>query len=415
MNAEIISIGTELLLGHILNTNTAFLSQKLAEIGIDVYHTSVVGDNPARLTGCLKQALNRSDIVITTGGLGPTVDDVTIETIAHFIGKKLVINKTVLKDLKAYFKFRKMKMPPESIRQVYIPEGIRWIRNKVGTAPGLLADYKGKLIVCLPGPPRELEPMFVNDAVPYLKKRSGANLILKSRTIKIAGSAESQVNGKVKDLLELEPPTTVGIYAKTGQVELRIMAKAKNEITARREIGRIERKIRARLKDHIFGYDDETLEEVVGKMLAKKRLTIAVAESCTGGLVSHRLTNVSGSSSYFMMGLVAYSNEIKENLLGVARKTLVKYGAVSKETALEMAKGVKFLAGTDIGVSVTGIAGPTGGTKSKPVGLVYAALVIGKKRIVKELRFRGSRDEIKFQTSQAVLDLIRKTSRNKLK
>ena len=383
MQAEIISIGTELLLGHILNTNTAFLSRKLAESGIDVYNTSVVGDNPQRLAGALAQALARSDVVITTGGLGPTVDDVTIETITKFIGKKT---------------------------------GIKLIRNRVGTAPGLVIDHKGKVIVCLPGPPRELEPMFENDIIPYISRArlnvpcadNGRSWTIRSRTIRITGLAESQVNGLVKDLLELRPPTTVGIYAKLGETELKIMTKAKNAKLAAVAIGRIEKKIRAKLKNFIFGNDDDTLESAVGKLLAKKKRTIAIAESCTGGLLSNRITGISGSSKYFIVGLVAYSDTIKEDILGVSKDTLKKYGAVSKEVAIEMALRIKLLAGTYVGVGITGIAGPTGYTRSKPVGLVYISFVTDSKRIVKELRFKGLREEIKYQASQSALDLIRK-------
>ena len=383
MNAEIISIGTELLLGHIVNTNTAFLSRKLAEMGIDVYHTSVVGDNPARLTQAIKQAVHCSDIVIMTGGLGPTIDDITVGTITNLIDKK----------------------------------SVKWIKNKIGTAPGLIADYRGKVIVCLPGPPRELEPMFIRDVLPYLR-RGRLNVpysvdncrswTIKSRTIKITGLRESVVNNKVKSLLKLRPPTTVGIYAKLGQVELKIMSKAKDRKGAEREIKKIEKKIVARLGDHIFGCDNETLEGAVAKLLVKNRLTIAAAESCTGGLLSSRLTDISGSSKYFIMGLIAYSNEVKKNILCVDSDILKKYGAASKEVACQMAVGIKLLAGTDIGIGITGIAGPTGGTRTKPVGLVHIALAIHNKLIARELRLRGSREEIKFQASQFALDMIRK-------
>ncbi|MDD5428025.1 MAG: competence/damage-inducible protein A [Candidatus Omnitrophica bacterium] len=408
MTAEIISIGTELLLGHIINTNTAFLSQKLAEAGIDVYHTSVVGDNPKRLVESLKQALARADIIITTGGLGPTVDDITIETIAKFFGRKLVRNKMVVKCLRDYFKLRGTKILSATMRQAYTPEGVKCIRNNVGTAPGLLIDHNKKLVVCLPGPPRELNPMFENAILPRLRKMSKAAWVIKSRTIKISGGAESQVNKAVKKLLELKPPTTVGIYAKLGHVELRIMTKAKNEKLAQAAIDRIEKKVRAKLGGYIFGADDETLEGAVAGLLAGKKMTIAAAESCTGGLLSDRLTNISGSSRYFVMGLVAYSNSVKENVLGVSKYTLRDHGAVSEEVALEMAKRIRSLGGTDIGIGITGIAGPKGGTKKKPVGLVYIALVLPRKKVVKEFRFKGSRDEIKFLSTQVALDLIRK-------
>ena len=374
MRAEIISIGTELLLGHIVNTNAAFLSQRLAELGIDVYHHTTVGDNPSRLTVAIKQALARSDIVITSGGLGPTVDDITAGIITDIVGRK----------------------------------GARRIRNMVGSAPGMIARHYGKTIVCLPGPPRELEPMFVTGVVPHLRPYRGSWTI-RSRTIKIMGLAESRVNGMVKDLLRLKPPTTVGIYAKLGEVDLKIMSKAGNEREADRAIIKIEGKIRSKLKDHIFGYDDETLEGAAAKLLTKKRLTVAVAESCTGGLVSSRLTNVSGSSKYFIMGLTAYSNEVKKNILCVDPAVLKKHGAVSKQVASQMAVGIGLLAGTDIGVGITGIAGPAGGAKTKPVGLVYVALARrGRAPLVKEFRFRGSREEIKFQASQVALDLVRK-------
>ena len=417
MKAEIISIGTELLLGHILNTNTAFLSQKLAENGIDVYNTSVVGDNPQRLIEALNQAVRRSNIVITTGGLGPTVDDITIETVAKFIGKPLILNKMVLKCLKDYFEFRKVKFPAATMRQAYTPEGVRCVRNKVGTAPGMIVDWKDKVIICLPGPPRELESMFVNDILPYISRGrlnvpyavdNYGSWVIKTRTIKITGLAESVVNKKVKKILESKPPTTVGIYAKLGQVELKIMSKAVDEKTAARSIAAIEKNIRAKLNGYIFGCDKETLEDAVGGLLVKKRMTIGVAESCTGGLLSNRLTDVSGSSKYFTMGVVTYSNSSKENLLAIRREVLQKHGAVSKEVALAMAKGAMWLSCADIGVGITGIAGPTGGTRSKPVGLIYIAIVTDKKSIVKEMRFKGSREEIKFLSSQVALDLIRK-------
>jgi len=406
MNSEIISIGTELLLGHVINTNASFLSEKLAEAGIDVYHHTTVGDNPVRLTAAIIRALGRSDIVVTSGGLGPTVDDITIEVIARLTGRKLVLNKTILKGVKDYFRSKKVPFPEESIRQAYIPEGLKWVRNRVGTAPGLIAEYGTRKIICLPGPPREIVPMFERDILPIIKKLSGG-IIIKSKTIKTTGLAESQVDGKVRDLLKLKPPTTVGIYAKLGQVDLKIMAKAKTSGEAGRNIAKVEKKIRSRLKKYIFGYDTDTLESAVVDALIKKGLTIATAESCTGGLLSNRLTNVSGSSKCFKSGIIVYENEAKENFLGVSHKTLKLHGAVSAPVAIEMASAIKHYACTDIGISITGIAGPTGGTRKKPVGLVYIALATDKRCIIKEMRFRGSREEIKFQASQAALNLIR--------
>lgn len=409
MNAEIISIGTELLLGHIANTNTAFLSQRLAEIGIDVYNTSVVGDNPSRLTKALRQALLRSDIIITTGGMGPTVDDITIETVATVTGRQLILNKIILNDLKNYFRLRKAKFPSDNIRQALIPEDAKWIRNKVGTAPGLIIEHREKIIICLPGPPRELEPIFTGKIMPYLVKSFKLRQVIITRTIKITGGTESLINNKVKDLLTLKPPTTVGIYAKLGEVDLKIMSKTNNYKDASMAIQKLEYKIRARFKDRIFGCDEETLESAVGGILMTKNKRIAVAESCTGGLVANRLTDISGSSKYFVMGVIAYSDEIKKNILCVEPETLRRFGAVSREVASGMACGIRLLAGADIGIGITGIAGPSGGTRVKPVGLVYIALASDKRIIVKEARFKGSREEIKFQASQAALDLVRRS------
>lgn len=373
MKAEILSIGTELLLGRIVNTNAAYLSQKLAELGIDLYYQSTVGDNPQRLIEAIRRALGRSNVVIMTGGLGPTIDDITLEAMKVFSGKRFTIP------------------------------------NKIGTAPGLIIEYKDKVIVCLPGPPRELYSMFEDNVIPYLKKRFKEGWIIRMRIIKTTGLRESKVNGIVKDLLKLRPPTTVGIYAKLGEVDLVIMAKAKTGQIAAKKIAKIEKKINGRLKKYVFGYDEETLEGAIGKLLTKTNKTIAIAESCTGGLISNRITDISGCSRYFKCSMVTYSNESKESFLGVKRGSLEKYGAVSKQAALEMAMGIKHFACVDIGVGVTGIAGPTGWAKGKPLGLVYIALVTDRKRIVKKFLFRGSRQDVKFLASQVALDLIRRT------
>ena len=410
MKAEIISIGTELLLGTIVNTNASYLARKLSEIGIDLYYQTTVGDNPQRLSESVNRSLNRSDIVVLTGGLGPTVDDITVETLSRLVGRKLILNRTVLSDIKAHFTARGFKPPAGNERQAYIPEGSRCIRNAVGTAPGIILEHRGKVIVCLPGPPRELHPVFERGVLPYLKRRFASGFIFKTRTVRTTGLPESRVNLIVRDLLKLPPPTTVGIYASLSEVDLVIMAKAKSETAARRAIAPLEKKIRARLAEYIFGLDDETLEGVVGSLLTKKRLTLSIAESCTGGLIAKRITDVAGSSGYFKAGIVTYSNESKESFLGVKAATLRRCGAVSRSVALEMARGIKHFACADIGIGVTGVAGPAGGTKAKPVGLVYIAYATDTKRLVKEYRFKGSRQDVRFQASQAALDLIRRTT-----
>ena len=411
MRAEIISVGTELLLGHIVNTNAAYLSKKLALLGIDLYYQTTIGDNPARLASQLKQAFSRSDIVFTTGGLGPTVDDITLSSICNATFKELVFNKKIEKCIARHFRKRGLKkMPKDAARQAYIPRGARWFENNVGTAPGILIERGEKIIFALPGPPRELIPIFKKNVIPYLKKKGLAGKwTIKTKTIKTVGLVEAEVNKIVKDLLSVGPATTLGIYVHLGEVDLKITSKAKDGKTAEREIKKLEKKIRKRLGKYIYGVDSESLEYVVGKMLARGKKTLAIAESCTGGLIANRITNVSGSSKYFKMAIVAYSNEAKVNLLGVSKDKIKKYGAVSKQVALDMAKGVKRLSKADVGLGITGIAGPKGATKKKPVGLVYIAVAGDRIKTVKKCLFIGSREEIKLQASIAALNLIRNT------
>ncbi|OGX36171.1 MAG: competence/damage-inducible protein A [Omnitrophica WOR_2 bacterium RIFCSPLOWO2_02_FULL_50_19] len=417
MKAEIISIGTEILLGQILNTNQQWLSLRLCELGIDVYHQSTVGDNPQRLAQAIRQGLNRSDIVITTGGLGPTVDDITLDVISRVLSKKLIYSKKIACKINSHFGRQCLKMPRENLRQAHIPEGAKILENDVGTAPGfiveedgeVLAEGKGRILVALPGPPRELNPMFGRFVAPYLKKKTGSDWVIKVRTLSMTGLPESAVDQKVKDLLKSPPPVTVGIYAKPALIELKIMVKAKNGKAAKALIDKIDRKISARLKKYIFGRDGETLERAVGEKLAKARKTLAIAESCTGGLISDRITNIPGSSKYFKMAIVVYSNEAKISQLDIPPAAISKYGAVSRQTAIEMARNIREISGADIGLSVTGIAGPTGATRTKPVGLVYIAISVPKKIIWKEFHFKGEREMIKFRSSQAALDLLRRS------
>ncbi|MBL7156717.1 MAG: competence/damage-inducible protein A [Candidatus Omnitrophica bacterium] len=409
MRAEIISIGTEILLGHIVNTNTAYLSKKMALLGIDVYRHTTVGDNPMRIVSLLKEALSRSDIVFTTGGLGPTVDDITLNAIGSALSRSLVFNKGIEKSIAKHFRKRGLKKAPkDAVKQAYIPRGARWFENKVGTAPAVLVEYGKKLIVALPGPPRELIPLCEKNIIPYLKRKGLAgNWTIKTKAIKTVGLVEAEVNRAVKDLLSMGPETTVGIYAHLGEVDLKITSKAKSEKSANRDIKKVEKTIRKRLGKYIYGTDTETLEYALGTMLEKKKKTLAIAESCTGGLIANRITNISGSSKYFKMGVVAYSNKSKINLLGVSDAKIKKSGAVSGGVALDMAKGIKNLSKSDIAIGITGIAGPKGKAKKKPIGLVYIALISDKVKVVKEYRFKGTREEIKLQSSIAALDLAR--------
>lgn len=408
MKAEIIAIGTEILLGQIVNTNPQYLSQKLAKLGIDVYYQSTVGDNPQRLIEAIRQGMKRSDIVIVTGGLGPTVDDITLESIARVLTRRLVLNKRILARIKSHFGKQCFKMPDENARQAHIPEGAIALRNDVGTAPGLIIEEDKKILIALPGPPRELKPMFERSVIPYLKRRTKSEWTIQTRTINITGLPESQVDQKVKDILKSPPPVTVGIFAHPALIELKITAKAKNERQANVLINKMDKKITARMKNYIFGRNAETLEGIVGKLLGRFRKTLAIAESCTGGLITNRITNIPGSSKYFKMAVVAYSNKAKVSQLNVSSELLKKYGAVSSQVATQMAKNIREISGTTFGLGVTGIAGPTGATKSKPIGLVYIALATPKQTFCKKFHFSGDREVIKFKTSQAALDILRR-------
>ncbi|MDD5439958.1 MAG: competence/damage-inducible protein A [Candidatus Omnitrophica bacterium] len=411
LTAEIIAVGTELLLGAIVNTNAAYLSRKLASIGINVYYQTTVGDNPERIQAAIRLALSRSDIVITSGGLGPTVDDITLPMIAKAIGRPMVFKKCIMDEIKKYFRARGINRITCNVeRQAYMPEGAVCFINTVGTAAGVAIHAGKAVIIALPGPPRELEPMFDSTIIPYLRKKGCAGTgVIKTRTIQLTGIFESAVDSRAKDLLELSGSRTVGIYSKPGMVELKITAKAKSAREAEKKIKPVELEIRKRFGDFIFGTDGETLEQVVGRSLAGRGLTIAMAESCTGGLIGHRLTEVSGSSRYFVMGVVSYSNPAKKAILNVKHETLARHGAVSREVAREMALGIRAISGADIGLAVTGIAGPTGGTTKKPVGLVYIALSSKGRTQIRECRFTGDRSSIKWRTSSAALDLIRRS------
>jgi nicotinamide-nucleotide amidase len=306
-------------------------------------------------------------------------------------------------------------MPKENTRQAHIPEGAIILKNEVGTAPGFIIQEDLKTFIALPGPPRELNPMFEDYAVPYLKKKLKSSWTIKTRTINITGLPESVVDSKVKDILHSPPPVTVGIFSHPSLIELKVTAKAKDIKEADSLIDKVDKKISARLKDYIFGRDNETLEGVVGRLLTRAHKTLAVAESCTGGLISSRITDVPGSSKYFKRGGIAYSDEVKVSALKVPLQMIKKYGAVSQQVAAEMAKNIREIVGTDYGLGVTGIAGPSGGTRSKPVGLVYIAVSGPKNTVCRKFNFTGERKIIKFKTSQAALDILRRHCEPKVK
>uniref|UniRef100_A0A7C3RNA0 CinA-like protein n=1 Tax=Dictyoglomus thermophilum TaxID=14 RepID=A0A7C3RNA0_DICTH len=406
MICEVLSVGTELLLGDILNTNTQYLNRRLAELGITVYFNTTVGDNPQRLKNALEIAFSRSDMVIATGGLGPTKDDLTKEVSAEFFGKKLILHEESLNRIKEFFEKRGLPLTEGNIKQAYIIEGSKVIPNDWGTAPGLILETNGKILILLPGPPREMIPMFETYVVPYLLTLSSETI--QSKVLRICGLGESFMEERVKDLIENQTNPTIAPYAKEGEAILRITAKAKSKEEAEKLIEAVEREIRKRLGDFIYGEGDVTLEEVVVKLLMEKGRTIAIAESCTGGMISSRIVNVPGVSKVFKEAIIAYSNEAKIKRLNVSEETLRKYGAVSKECALEMARNVALISGADIGLSATGIAGPEGGTSNKPVGLVYLGLYMNGAEDYKELKLSGDRNRIRLYTTINALDFLRR-------
>lgn len=382
MKCELVFVGTELLLGDILNTNAQYLSKKLAGLGFDVLFQTVVGDNPQRLRSVLETALSRSDIVITTGGLGPTKDDLTKELCASFFGLPLEMHEESLENIHKYFKAKNISMPKSNEKQALMPRGSVVFKNTNGTAPGCAMEKDGKHILVLPGPPREMQAMFEQSALPYLRRFS--EHVIVSHSVRTFGIGESLMAEKAGDLLDMQNPT-VAPYAKSGEALLRVTAKGKNEEQAQKLIAPVVEEIKSRLGSLVYGIDLSSIEQAVVELLREKNLTVATAESCTGGMISKRLTDVPGASGVFGCGVVSYSNDIKEKLLGVKRGHLEKYGAVSEVVAASMALGVQKLSGADIGVSVTGIAGPLSDNTNKPVGLVYIAVTDGKVFRLKKL------------------------------
>lgn len=409
MQAEVISIGTELLLGQAPETNSLYITQKLNEVGIEVHYKTVVGDNQIDIENILRKALTLVDVIIITGGLGPTLDDLTRKVAAKVLERKLVLDQKSLREIEEHFRKRDLSMFPQSnITQAYVPQGARILSNSLGSAPGFITEQKGKTLVFLPGPPREMKPMLAGKVIPFLEKKYKIRRFIKSSILRTYGLPESALEEKIKDIIREEKNPLVGFAAHQTGVDIKIIARASTKKMLDGLINKVEAKITERLGDYIFGQGKQTMEEVIGYLLYIHKLTIAVAESCTGGLISHRLTNISGSSHYYKQGVVCYSNEAKMNLLGVSSLTIDEFGAVSSQTACAMAKAVRNLSKTNLGLGITGIAGPTGGTSAKPVGLVYVALADGKTTASCEFKFTGNREEIKTKTSQAALNIVRK-------
>lgn len=409
---ELISVGTEILLGDILNTDAQFLSIELARLGISVIHQSTVGDNRERLLAQLKEAADRSDIIILSGGLGPTPDDLTKEVCCEFFGKKMFLHEPTVEKIKTYFSTKGMEMAQNNLKQAMLPKDCVIFPNDNGTAPGMAIEKDGVHILVLPGPPRELKPMFRNCAVPYLMQFS--DRIIVSHNIRTFGIGESLMAERVNDLFDAENPT-VAPYAKDGEALLRVTAMARTKEEAENLCKPVINEIKNRLDGFVYGVDYTCIEEAVIEKLKEKHMKVATAESCTGGLIAKRITDVPGASEVFDCGIISYANEIKHRVLGVSEDDLNKYGAVSEAVARQMAQGALKVSGADIAVSVTGIAGPDSDSTNKPVGLVYIGLADRDNVWVRELRTsRKDRSYNRYVSASNALNMIRLYIDNKL-
>jgi nicotinamide-nucleotide amidase len=407
MIAEIISVGTELLLGQIVDTNAAFLARTLSPLGISTYFRTTVGDNPDRLRGAIDLALSRSDVIITIGGLGPTSDDLTKETIAAAFGDPMQMDDGHRQWLEGFFRGRVGSLPQSNLKQALIPVSGQGLPNPNGTALGACFEKDGKIAICLPGPPNEFIPMVETSVVPILSEHtSGEPMTIHSRVLRIIGVGESSLEDRMKDLMQGDSPS-VAPYAKTGEVHLRITARAESRVRCDAIIAPMELEIRTRLGNAVYGVNDETLEHIIITILRERGQKVATAESCSGGLISKRLTDVPGASHAFVLGVVAYANEAKVKQLGVSEEILRAHGAVSPETAKAMAVGIRQASGADFGLSVTGIAGPDGGTPEKPVGTVHIGLAWNGGVISQHNQYIGNRAIVTQRAAHSALALLR--------
>jgi nicotinamide-nucleotide amidase len=416
MTVELICVGTEILLGNIVNTNAAYLSEKCAALGLSCYYQTVVGDNADRLEDVLKVAVDRSDVVILSGGLGPTEDDLTKETAAKVMGRQLLMHEPSKCALEAFFQKRGLTMTDNNWKQAMIPEGALALDNPNGTAPGVIIESKKedqtvKAVILLPGPPGELKPMFEKSVVPYLSNLNPG--VILSKTVKICGLGESYVETQILDLIDNQSNPTLATYAKTGEVHIRVTAKADTVKEGDALLRPMVAKLQERFGTKIFTTEESvTLEMALGELLKKRKMSITCAESCTGGLLMGRLVNASGISQVFKEGFVTYSNKAKRKLLGVKKETLKLYGAVSAQTATQMALGAEKAAGADIAIAITGLAGPDGGTQEKPVGTVFIAVALGETVLVKEHHFMGNRSKIRESSVVTALTMAKECLEN---
>ena len=411
-SAEVIAVGSELLGATRTDTNSLFLSERLSELGIDLRIKSVVGDNRDDLAAVLRQALARTDLVVLTGGLGPTDDDLTRDVVSEVLALPMTIDESIVAKIRARFERRNLSMPDVNVRQAQVPRGAIVLDNPNGTAPGLFIEHEGKIVVLLPGPPRELQPMFDAVCVGPLRARAGAERSYRT-SLYITGRGESHVEQKVQPIYskwrDRTPPIATTILAAMGQIELHLSVRDTDEARARATLEQAKEELLTVIADDVYSTDGRSMEQVVGHLLEQHHYTIAAAESCTGGLFMSRLTDVPGSSTYVRAGVIAYAYEDKTSLLGVPKAMIETNGAVSEQVAVAMAEGIRERTGADVAVGITGIAGPGGGTPAKPVGtVVIAAIVPGQPAYVRTFSFIGGRTMVKFQATQAAMDRVRR-------
>jgi nicotinamide-nucleotide amidase len=407
MKAEIISIGSEILRGQITDTNANFIAQKLAELSIDLNYISAVGDNQKMLLSLLKKALSRSDLIITTGGLGPTEDDITYQVIAKTLHLKLIKSPEAEKNLKRILHSIKIKLSPSNLKQAYLPEGAKVIINKYGTAPAMILEKDNKIISSFPGVPYEMKKLIEENLIPYLKEKFPPSVIKKSKTLKITGLGEASVNELIRNYINEQTNFSFGIYANPEDIQIQITTQAPTEKEVDQLLQFSSNQLTKILGNYVYGTDQQSLEEVVGNLLKAKNIKVAVAESCSGGMLGEMITNVPGSSGYFQGGVISYNAKIKEELLKVPQEIIKKYGEVSEQVARLMAEGVRKCCYSDMGISITGIAGPGGATEKKQVGLVYIALANGKKTLIQKHQLFGNRQQIRLRASRRALNLLR--------
>jgi len=397
MKAEIISIGSEILKGQIVDTNANFIAQKLTKLSIDLNYISAVGDNQKMLLSLFKKAFNRSDLIITTGGLGPTEDDITYQTIGRALNLKLIKYPEAEEHLRKFLNRINIKISPSNLKQIYLPEGAKIIINQYGTAPAMILEKDNKIICSFPGVPHEMKNLI----------EEPPSIIKKSKILKVTGLGESSVNELIRDYINRQTNFSFGIYANPEDIQVQVTTEAPSEKEVEKLLQSSVNQLTKILGNYIYGSDEETLEEVVGKLLKTKKLTVAVAESCTGGMLGEMITRIPGSSEYFQGGVISYNTKVKEDLLKVPPEVIKKYGEVSEEVARLMAEGVRINCHSDIGISITGIAGPGGATEKKKVGLVYMALSDGEKIITQKHQLFRNRQLVRLRACRRALNMLR--------